>query len=331
MRIVCVLKADAQIGTGHLMRVKGLLPYFKEDELILCTDSLSESLYTLCSEYQKIIKASPEALRAVVASLKADLVLIDHYYLDQDFERPLLETSVVAVIDDLFGPRRHACSLLFDQYPLRCQEDYLPYVNADCELCVGAAYSLVKPCFARPRQAVLPQRPTVLINFGGADPKGCCLITARSALASRLNERYSFIILAGQVNPDYSRLKEEFGQLTGFEVLHHTGHMEELLERCHLCIGACGGSFLERICAGVPSLNVEIADNQAGANRLLEHYQVGLPFALEDLQSAAKLEAALEELRAAAPRFIAAGQQLIDGKGLERISRKLKSKLLAAI
>ncbi|MCR5537342.1 MAG: UDP-2,4-diacetamido-2,4,6-trideoxy-beta-L-altropyranose hydrolase [Succinivibrio sp.] len=327
MQIVCVFKADEHIGTGHLMRVKGLLPYFAGDTLTLCTDSLSKELYPLCSEYEKIYEARPQALGALVHSLKPDLVLIDHYYLDERFEAPLCAQSVVAVIDDLFGPRRHHCHLLFDQGLSRTPSEYAPYVNDDCKILVGPEYSLVKPCFAQPREPKLPERPTVLINFGGADPKGSCLVTARSVRQAGLTARFNFVILAGQVNPQYDELQAEFGTLEGFEVIRHTGQMDSLLRRCQLAIGACGGSFLERICAGVPSLNVEIADNQAGAGRLFDTFKVALPYALEDLARPALLAKALTELCEKAPAFIQEGQALLDGQGLMRISEAIKARL----
>ena len=44
--IVAVLKADEIIGTGHLMRVKTILNYFKDYNLALVGDSLSEALLT---------------------------------------------------------------------------------------------------------------------------------------------------------------------------------------------------------------------------------------------------------------------------------------------
>ena len=83
--LVVVLKADAQIGTGHLMRVKGLLPYFKDYNIYLCSDSLSDELKTQCTEYKDIVLTEKNNLVNAVLSFSPSLVIVDHYFLDETF------------------------------------------------------------------------------------------------------------------------------------------------------------------------------------------------------------------------------------------------------
>ncbi|MGN0908764.1 MAG: hypothetical protein ACI4NA_04015, partial [Succinivibrio sp.] len=111
-RLLVVLKADPQIGTGHLMRVKGLLPPLMDAGLQPClaADSLDGSLLPLCGEYREIVrfKAGDSAdLEAKARALSPSLALFDHYFLGSSFEAPLGAFAKVAVIDDL--QRRHEC------------------------------------------------------------------------------------------------------------------------------------------------------------------------------------------------------------------------------
>ena len=81
---MAVLKADEIIGTGHLMRVKTILNYFKDYNLALVGDSLSEALLPLCTEFSEITVTSKDKLASSVLALHPALCIVDHYYLDAE-------------------------------------------------------------------------------------------------------------------------------------------------------------------------------------------------------------------------------------------------------
>ena len=325
-KLTVILKADRLIGTGHLMRVKGLLPFFSGYDLTLVSDSLEDSLFPLCSEYSRIIIAPEQSMADTVTGLKSDLVLIDHYYLDWTLESQLYPHCKIAVIDDLAN-RKHCCHMLFDQGLLRRREDYKDLVDENCDLRCGPLYSLVKPCFAHLKGHQNTGKSTVLINFGGADPVHACLKVSRCLRDCGLNKKFSFLILSGAANPDHQILEREFSTLEGFSVQRFTDDMPALFAQCDFAIGAYGGSFLERLCAGIPAINVVIADNQRGGPDALAKYQLGVDLGLDDLDRADKLSEALTILMKHADEYRTNGQSLIDGLGTIRIAQALQSLL----
>lgn len=321
-QLAVVLKADSQIGTGHLMRIRNLLPYLPECTFTLYTDSLAETLKSLTYEYSRIVRGSLSELPALIAADRPKLVLIDHYYVDESFEKPLYERCKVAVIDDLAN-RRHCCHALFDQGMARKENDYLPWVNPQCKLYCGSAYSMVRPQFAAVNRLPHAGRPRVLVSYGGADPVHACLRVARSILQGRLNERYEFVVLCGAANQDYAALKELLGAASGVELLQSSTDVPALFARCDLALGACGGMFSERLCAGLPAISTVIADNQEGADLLVQKLRLGLTLTLEELQDPVLVERSLDKLWAGREDFAAAGRALFDGQGLSRIARAL--------
>ncbi len=323
-RICVVLKADPKIGTGHLMRVKSLLPALSQYELFLVADSLAESMIPLCREYAHVLRCDKTAIPQTVLSLKPKLVLFDHYFLDAECESAIYPHAAVAVIDDLAN-RRHACHVLFDQGILRKPEDYKGLVDSSCRLCMGPKYALVKPKFTAVTRPPETAKPTVLINYGGADPAHACLKAVKAVRAGGLTRDFKFIVLAGPANPDYEELETLCA--SDIELMKSTSDMPGLFARCHYAFGAYGGTFLERLCAGLPTCGTSIADNQDGAVELIEKLNLGISLSLEELSDLARFKAALEDLKRNGSVYASNGRALIDGQGPRRITDILKEYL----
>lgn len=322
-KIAVILIADEHIGSGHLMRVRNLLPYLHNCEFTLITESLGERFVPLCQDYKEIVrvKSDEETLKAL-KTLKPSLVLIDNYSVDISLERRVHELCPIAVIDDLAN-RRHQADILFDHGLLRKAQDYQGLVPDNCRLCIGAEYALVREAFAAIPQHKAADEPLVLINFGGADPVGACMLTAESVLKARLNEKYRFLILSGISNPQHEALEAKFSGIHNFTVQRYCDDMPGLFSKCDLSFGAYGGSFGERLCAGLPSINTVIADNQEGAPEILKRYEVGLDLPLEGLSDPDKVAGALNILAAKREIFVRNGRTLIDGRGYVRVSEAL--------
>lgn len=325
-----ILKAGYAIGTGHLTRVLGLMEELCKLSRVplrfhLVSDLLAPELLPLCAPFESVtVLKSFDELPGVSATLHPDLVLFDHYFVDAHTERRLRSLRPaprLAVIDDLAN-RPHEADLLIDQGLLRKAGDYTDLVPPHCRLCTGPGYALTRPVFATLKRRPLPPRPAVLLNFGGADPAHALLFTLRSVLEAGLQERYTFTVLSGLSNRDGEELVR-LCALHGLNFLTHTDHVPALFESHDLAIGALGGMFLERLAAGLPSIHVEVADNQRGGAYVVERLDLGLTLHLEDLQRPACVAAALDALRTRAPDFTRRCRHVLDGRGLLRSATAL--------
>ncbi len=322
-----VLKADHVIGTGHLMRIKGLLQPLMEAGLEPCllTDSLEPSLLPLCQEYREIVHFSMDSVEGFAESarrLAPALVLFDHYFLGDKFESPLRSFSKVAVVDDL--ERCHDCDLLTDSGFFKTGQEYQGKVPGGCALLCGEQYSLIRPEFkgaALRRQ--MHARLRLLVNYGGADPAHACMAALSSLIKARLFEKYDITVLSGISNPDHERLVELSKDIPEIEVIRSTSHVAALFERCDMALGAYGGMFKERMCAGLPALNTVIADNQRGGGALVARLKCGDDISLEDLARPQVLEEKLASLQSHLEEYRQAGMREVSGDGIDLVSKAL--------
>jgi len=267
---------------------------------------------------------------AVLRGGAVDWVVVDHYALDEQWERAMQGVAArIAVIDDLAN-RGHDCSLLLDQSlddsgPAR----YRALVPTDCTLLLGPNYALLRPEFAAARKESLARRrqpllERVLLFMGGSDPQD---ETSRAlqgvALAARKLRHVDIVV--GQAYRGLERLREGI-HASGLPAQLHvqTGDMARLMAQADLAITAGGGVSWEKCTLGLPSLVVIVGDNQhliahalaaAGAQVTL-----GWAHAVSPQDYAKQLdrldEAALAEmsLRAAA---------ICDGGGTQRVLEHL--------
>ncbi len=321
--LVVVLKADAQIGTGHLMRVKGLLPYFKDYNIYLCADSLSEELKAQCSEYKDIVVTSKNNLVNAVLSFSPSLVIVDHYFLDEQFETPIYEKAKVVVIDDLEN-RKHKCHLLIDQSEGRTK--YIDLVPENCRLCLGSKYNFIKKEFFEIHKT--PNKygiPRVLVNFGGADPVHGCKHTAQAIIEGQLYKHYRFTIISGLSNPDYEDIREIIAEIKDITLIRNSNNIADIFSNTDLAIGACGGMFRERIIAGIPSINIEIADNQAGTcDGVVKKYNLGECAEITDLNKPSVILDKLNSLSKNYSEFERNCRNLIKDRGIENIVEEIR-------
>jgi UDP-2,4-diacetamido-2,4,6-trideoxy-beta-L-altropyranose hydrolase len=261
-----------------------------------------------------------------LAGERPDWLVVDHYGLGAGWERVLrAHTGSLMVIDDLAN-RAHDCELLLDQnFSSQPDERYAGLVPADCSLLLGPRYALLDAQYARYR---LHERPRdggvgeVFVFFGGSDP-GNLTGAALEALA-RPNLRHLKVeIVIGANNAHGSRLRRQAAERPGTAVHGPLPHLADLMSRADLAIGAAGTTTWERLCVGLPSLVVSIAENQRrGAEALAENGLIQYLGAARDVGTA-ELAGAIEEILAGKHNLAEQsrrGRLTVDGLGALRVA-----------
>lgn len=264
------MRADASpaIGGGHVMRCfalaerlgqSGWQPSFAvRPQTLDIFPALSSSFPIMIlsgeDEASELRRAAPDG---------CDLLIVDHYSRDADFERACRPWArAVMVIDDL-ADRPHDADLLLDQTPTRQPNAYAGLVPAGCRRLTGADYALLRPEFAklRSRTAVRSRLRSILLAFGASDPSDTTSLALQAVLRSGLDVQVDGVI--GSADTRGAELKRMAAPLGAAFRLHQgTSRMAELAAAADLAIGAGGVSALERCCLGLPSLIIQTADNQ---------------------------------------------------------------------
>jgi UDP-2,4-diacetamido-2,4,6-trideoxy-beta-L-altropyranose hydrolase len=200
-----------------------------------------------------------------------DLLVVDHYAIDEGWERifrPLFRR--VLVIDDL-ADRRHICDVLLDQSLHDDSEArYSGLVETPTRLFIGPRYALLRPEFER---VAAPLRNgglrRILVYLGGADPTN---ETAKilQALQSLKPVGLQATVVLGRNDRNALAIRRTAAGLANVEILSGTNEMAQLMAAADLGIGTCGGAAWERCAVGLPSLVVVNAENQRDDARILE-------------------------------------------------------------
>ena len=196
---------------------------------------------------------------------RPDWLVVDHYGLDADWEQRLRPyTAKLMVIDDLANSR-HDCDLLLNQnYSDGGENRYRELVSENCRLLLGPRYALLRPEYAAYRRTLLQKDGVVrrvLVFFGGSDPHNMTRL-ALEGLSAPEFQHLEVDVVVGANNAHRIALEEQVLARPLTNLYGPRPHMADLMAHADLAIGAGGGTTWERMCLGLPSIVVSIADNQ---------------------------------------------------------------------
>lgn len=293
---VCLMKiafrtdASNQIGTGHFMRCltladelkkqgayirfisRNLPPHLIEtlnakgmEYISLITDATQEPIDELAhsnwlgtSQFQ-----DAQATLQALASQSWGWVIVDHYALDERWEKLVrAKCKKLMVIDDI-ADRQHDCDVLLDQnYYADMQTRYVSKVSSHCQLLLGPRYTLLREEFRTLREKINVRSGDVkkiLVFFGGVDADNYTNL-AIQALAE-LNITLPVDVVIGYQHPN----REQIHQACinhGFICHVQTTRIAELMADADLAIGGGGTATWERCCLGLPTISFCLAENQ---------------------------------------------------------------------
>lgn len=245
--------------------------------LFICRDDLSKSFKVLEDRLFKVIllpansassqisqEADADETIEALGSLRPSWLVVDSYNLDEKFEKKLREyVEKIAVIEDLAN-RRHDCDLLLDQNCSdRMDETFKPLVPVSCNFLIGPKYAMISSVFAKIREVSLTSRAElkrVFVFCGGADPKNLTKLVLDALNGDEFDE-IKIDVVVGAQNHNFSAEKPERKKLN--ITFHPSGNdFAKIMSKADLAIGAGGTTTWERMCLGVPSIVVSIAENQ---------------------------------------------------------------------
>ena len=212
----------------------------------------------------------------VISRDKPTWLVVDHYALDEKWERFLsVAVNKIMVIDDLAN-RHHECSLLLDQNLGRAAKDYDGLLPAECLRLIGPSHALLRPEFAALREQSLscrkrPDIKRILISLGGVDRTNVTGQVLTALVHSELPASTELDIIMGSSAPYLNEVRQQ-SALLPFKATVSV-NVQDMAERMYLAdisIGAAGGTSWERACLGLPAVLVVLAENQVSGAKALE-------------------------------------------------------------
>jgi UDP-2,4-diacetamido-2,4,6-trideoxy-beta-L-altropyranose hydrolase len=254
-------------------------------------------------------------------------VVVDHYGVDARWERGIQDLGVrVLAIDDL-ADRQHLCEMLLDQNFSTDDDRYKGLTAPDCRLLLGPKFALLNENYATHRRLRnFSEVRGVFIFFGGSDPQNFTGM-ALQALSARGFRHLRVDVVLGANNVHRQRILETAELLADVRVHDAQPHLAGLIAAADLAIGAAGTTTYERMCLGVPSLVVAVAENQRPGSEALARAGMIEYLGPADRVSVGDIEVGLN--RALGGAVDLAGQSLrgalaVDGLGALRVAECLQ-------
>jgi UDP-2,4-diacetamido-2,4,6-trideoxy-beta-L-altropyranose hydrolase len=272
-----------------------------------------------------------EACAPILAVLKPDWLILDHYALDARWERVLQPHYLqLMVIDDL-ADRPHICDLLLDQTFGRSAENYRVWVPAGCRLLCGSQYALLRPEFVALRsyslgRRAMPQLRQLLITMGGVDKDNVTGQVLKALSNSPLPADCRITVVMGATAPWLEGVRNQAQGLPWpTRVLVGVDDMAQLMADSDLAIGAAGSTSWELCCLGVPSLLICTAANQRAVIAALASASatVQLDRAALTQPDGAPFRAQLAKLIDNLEAYAAAAARVTGGCGTSRVCAQL--------
>ena len=361
-RLNIIFRTDAslEIGTGHVMRCLTLALGLSESGAIvsfLCR-AHDGNLIDLIKSYGFTVHALPllsqvqstdisqtdlrhaawlgcnwqvdvEHCRAILSE-PIDWMIIDHYALDYRWESAMRDKCRnIMCIDDL-ADRMHDCDVLLDQNLGRIEDDYRQFVSSETQLLLGPQYALLRSEFAKWRDASLNSRKQpllchLLVTMGGVDSENVTELILSTIDKSQFVDLKQITVVLGPHAPWIDNVRKLASEMSvSVTILSNVNNMAELMAGCDLAIGAGGTTTWERCSLGIPTVLINLAENQkfisqevskAGAAILCEVQNLELD--LENILSLVSDPNCLRQLSWNA-------SQITDGRGMQLVRQILR-------
>ena len=349
MLVMFRVDSSVTIGSGHLMRCLALAAYLRNFDIkieFICKNhigNLSQKIINAGFVLHNLpienivsddmegeehaswlggsIKTDIALTLKAINSRKVDWLVIDHYAIDNRWQKAIKSNvNKIIVIDDL-GNRSHDCEILLDQNLGSCTNKYVNLVPSYCKLLLGSQYALLREEFRANRFRSLAKRSNsknieeILITLGGTDPLNYTERIIRKIDKINSLTKPRITVLLGGTNEHIQKVQAISSRVSfPIEVVVDTNCVSEHMCRADLIIGSSGTSCWERCCLGIPAIQFVVAPNQFQiANALHRAGAIILVQTVEELPSAlSKVETKLAEMSLNARR-------ICDGSGIKSL------------
>ena len=255
-----------------------------------------------------------------------DLLVVDHYAVDADWEsalRPQVER--ILVVDDLNDRPHDADIYLNPGLRAGARDNACEGLRPGCARLVGPRYALLRPEFAAARRG-MKQRDgrlrCLFVFMGGVDRDGYTsrVLDAAALLGDALEQ---IDVLIGGANPQGDQVAARCARDSRLRLYRDVDNPAPLMGTADFAVGAGGTATWERACVGLPALILISAPNQ----RQVAEAMAAAGAALALPGSEATPEAIAEQLKHLMPEQLRAMSKrsaaIVDGRGVERVLRVL--------
>jgi len=327
--------ASAEVGTGHLMRCLALAQGWKArggqvvfvtacESEVLCQRLLDEGFQVVMLEQSYPDPYDWEHTLQVLAAHSDAWLVLDGYHFDPVYQRQIKEAGHrLLVIDDMAHLDHYYADVVLNQ---NINAERLHYAcESYTRLLLGTRYVLLRSEFLAWQgwQREIPKvARKVLVTLGGGDPDNVTLKVIQALQQVNVDDLET-VVVAGASNPYFRELQSAIrNPQSAIRVVQNVINMPKLMAWADMAVSAGGSTCWEMAFMGLPSLILVTAGDQrtvaAGLHERDVMVSLGWWEQVRDQEVVELLGWLLEDATKRA-EMSQLGQQLIDGRGSERM------------
>lgn len=268
MNILFRADSSSYIGAGHIMRDLVLASQYKKEKIIFATQNLEGNINYKIKElgYEvNILKSNNiEELNKLIKKLNIDLLIIDHYQINFNFEKKLKEQNPKLKIfsfDDTY--EKHYCDILLNHNIYADKKKYKDLVPKHCELKCGSKYTLLRDEFIQVKKRLqrkkISKTKTFFIAMGGADHSNVN-IDILEVIKKFKNIKVN--IVTTTANKNLKQLKLYCKNKNWINLYINSNDIAKILSKSNFAISSPSVMLNEVFYMQIPFIAIKTADNQ---------------------------------------------------------------------
>ncbi|MCM1498869.1 MAG: UDP-2,4-diacetamido-2,4,6-trideoxy-beta-L-altropyranose hydrolase [Clostridium sp.] len=270
------IRVDANefIGTGHVMRCLSIAEEFRRrGELVtfLVADNCSEKIIVskgfqiicLHSAWDDLDK-EVESLISVIETMNISVLLIDSYYVTENYLGTVRKYTKTIYIDDV-DAFLYPVDLLVNYNIYAedlCYKERYQAVGLGTQFALGCSYVPLREEFSNVNKEIKEKVSNILITSGGTDTYNAIGNILEALCGQAWFDELEYHIILGRFNVHIEELKERWKQYENVHLLTNVSNMSEYMKCCDIAITAGGVTTYELCACGIPSIMYTLADNQ---------------------------------------------------------------------
>ncbi|MGL4874548.1 MAG: UDP-2,4-diacetamido-2,4,6-trideoxy-beta-L-altropyranose hydrolase, partial [Clostridium sp.] len=238
-----------------------------------------------------------------------DIVIVDRYDLNKEFIDELKDKNIFIIrFDDNNLLQKYDEDIVLNQNIH--SEDFNYNLNDNTKLLNGGKYALLREEFLKSEKIFINKEiENIMVTVGGSDHNNLTDEIIRRV--DGLN--YNIHIIIGKAFKYKDILKETFRENKNIH-FYENPIMSEIMEKCDVCISACGSTIYELCYLGIPTIGLVVAENQKLLGEYLNKNEIIVLSEISDIRE--KIKKLKYEKRI---ELNIKMKKIVDGKGKERV------------
>ena len=275
MKVIIRADANSNIGQGHVMRCLSLCDAFKDkghECLFVCAKDTpmdfimnrGYDVYYLTTSYNRM-DDELALLERIIAEEKADLLIIDSYYVTHDYFEALGKVIKTVYLDDVYEFAYNVdCLVNYNVYAdeEKYKEMYVTEKVKTPEMIIGPTYAPLRKEFSERNIKEINEIKNIMISVGGADPLHLAYGFALGFSEDEFFKDKNINMILGKMEPDIDKIKSICEATKNISYFVNVKDMKEKIEEADIVISAAGSTQYEICACGKPCICFSMADNQ---------------------------------------------------------------------